>query len=53
VGGVSEPGAAEGAGDQVADGGIGVRLVPGADLLEILAKGLVLTCDTLGGLERA
>jgi hypothetical protein len=31
VGDVGEPGAAEGAGDQVADGGIGIGLVPGAD----------------------
>ena len=37
VGDVGEPGASEDAGDQVADGGVGVRLVPGADSLEILA----------------
>jgi hypothetical protein len=41
VGDVREAGAAEGAGDQVADGGIGVRLAPGADLLEVFAEGLV------------
>src|SRR5512135_3397710 len=38
---IREPGTAECAGDQVADGGIGIGLVPGADLLEILAEGLV------------
>ena len=41
VGDVGVPGAAEGADDQVADGGVGIGLVAGADLLEILAEGLV------------
>jgi hypothetical protein len=41
VGDVGEPGAAEGAGNQVADGGIGIRLAPGADLLEVFAERLV------------
>jgi hypothetical protein len=41
VGDAGAPGAAEGADDQVADGGVGIGLVAGADLLEILAEGLV------------
>ena len=41
MGDVGEPGVAEGAGDQVADGGVGVGLVPGADLLEVFAEGVV------------
>jgi len=45
VGDVREPGAAECAGDQVADGGMSVRLAPGADLPEILAGGLVRTSE--------
>jgi len=41
VGGVGEPSAAESAGVQVADGGVGVGLVPGADLLEVFGECLV------------
>jgi len=37
VGDVGEPGTAESAADQVADSGVGVRLAPGADLLEVFA----------------
>ena len=37
VGDVGVPGTAEGAGDQVADGGVGVGLVPGARPLEVFA----------------
>jgi hypothetical protein len=40
---MGEPGGAEGPGDEVADGGVGNRLVPGADPLEILAGVLVRT----------
>ena len=41
VGDAGEPGAAESAGDQVADGRVGIGLVPGADTLEIFAGCLV------------
>jgi hypothetical protein len=41
VGDVGEPGAAECACDQVADGGAGIGLVPGADPLEIFGECLV------------
>jgi len=37
VSGVGEPCAAEGAGDEISDGGVGVRLVPGAGLLLVFA----------------
>src|SRR6266849_543913 len=39
VGDVGEPGVAEGAGDQVAESGVGAGLVPGADLLGVFAEG--------------
>jgi hypothetical protein len=39
VGDVGEPGVPEGAGDQVADSGVGTGLVPGADLLGVFAEG--------------
>jgi len=41
VGDVGEPGTAESAADQVAGSDVGVRLVPGADLLEVFARRLV------------
>jgi hypothetical protein len=41
VGDVGVAGPAEGTGGQVADGGVGVGLVPGADALHVLGEGLV------------
>jgi len=41
AGDAGEPGAPEGADGQVADGSVGAGLVPGADLLQVLAKCLV------------